>query len=189
MKRGRRAGSPETRETILDAARELFSANGYEATTLRAVGERAGVDVALCSYYFGSKAELFAAALNVPVTPMMALTQAISEPGEHADVAERMIRGLLELWDSEAGGPLVTLLRSVTTHQEMLKTIVELEIVPLIRSVTHGEDAERRAAAASAVALGLVMHRYVLATEPLASATHDEIVALLAPAMQGLLDG
>lgn len=188
MKRGRRTGSPETREAILDAARELFAAHGFEATTLRAVAERAGVDVALCSYYFGSKAELFAAALNLPAGPVGTLTRAIGDPGDREHLAERILRGLMELWDSPAGTPLVTLVRSMASHRELLKAFVEEQMLPLMRSVIDGPDADLRAAGANAQALGLVMLRYALAVEPLASATHDEVVAAIAPTMQRYFD-
>jgi AcrR family transcriptional regulator len=45
--RGRRPqGSPDARQAILGAARELFAERGFERTTVRAVGTRAGADPA-----------------------------------------------------------------------------------------------------------------------------------------------
>jgi AcrR family transcriptional regulator len=49
------------RERILDAAEALFAEHGYDGVTLRQIATRAGVDVALASYYFGKKLELFQA--------------------------------------------------------------------------------------------------------------------------------
>jgi AcrR family transcriptional regulator len=48
----------QTRAAITDAALELFRSRGYEATTMRAVAERAGVSTGNAYYYFHSKEEL-----------------------------------------------------------------------------------------------------------------------------------
>ena len=66
--RGRRPlGSPDAREAVLGAARELFAELGFERTTMRAVAARADVDAALIYHYFGDKDGLLAAV----VEPMM----------------------------------------------------------------------------------------------------------------------
>ena len=46
---------------ILDAAERLFAERGYDGVTLRAIAREAGVDVALASYHFGRKPDLFEA--------------------------------------------------------------------------------------------------------------------------------
>jgi AcrR family transcriptional regulator len=60
-RRPRNAGA--TRESLLGAAQDLFGHKGYERTTTREIGEAAGVDPALISRYFGSKADLYLAAV------------------------------------------------------------------------------------------------------------------------------
>jgi len=57
-------GREATTAAILDAAEELFSANGFEAVTVRAIAERAGVSHALVHRYLGSKGEVFRAVLE-----------------------------------------------------------------------------------------------------------------------------
>ena len=190
MKRGRRSGSPETRGAILQAARELFAERGYDATTLRAVAERAGVDVALSSYYFGSKADLFAAALELPVSPAAAITGVLAQSDRRDDLAERLLVTLVAVWDTAGGGPLAALLRSAVSQEELLRAFIEREILPLLRTVIGGTgaDAERRAAAASSQVVGLVMLRYVLRVEPLASAAPAAVVATIAPSLQRYFD-
>ncbi|MFD1813939.1 TetR/AcrR family transcriptional regulator [Rhodococcus gannanensis] len=54
--------APSTRETVIAAARELFSRRGYTATTIKDVAAAAGCSPALVMKLTGSKAELFAAA-------------------------------------------------------------------------------------------------------------------------------
>ena len=60
--RGRRRGSPDTREAILAVARRRFLADGYAPVTMRSIAAEAGVDAALISYFFGSKKRRFSKA-------------------------------------------------------------------------------------------------------------------------------
>ena len=53
-----------TRTAILDAARERFAADSYDDVGMRDIARDVGVDAALISRYFGSKDELFLAALD-----------------------------------------------------------------------------------------------------------------------------
>jgi AcrR family transcriptional regulator len=48
----------QTRTTVFTAALELFRERGYEATTMRAIAERAGVSLGSSYHYFPSKAHL-----------------------------------------------------------------------------------------------------------------------------------
>ena len=52
---------PSKRHRILDAAEELFAIHGYDGVTLRQIADKAGVDVALVSYHYGKKRDLFEA--------------------------------------------------------------------------------------------------------------------------------
>ena len=47
-----------TRLSILDAAERCFAESGFDGVSLRAITERAGVDLALANYHFGSKENL-----------------------------------------------------------------------------------------------------------------------------------
>ncbi|WCB96377.1 hypothetical protein DSM104299_05136 [Baekduia alba] len=188
-RRGRRAGSPETRGAILQAARELFAAQGYDATTLRGVAERAGVDGALPSYYFGGKAGLFAAALELPVSPAAALAAVLAQSDRRDDLAERILHTLLSVWDAAGGGPLAALLRSSSSQEDLVHGFIEDEILPLLRTAIDGADADLRAAGAASQVIGLVLARHVLRIEPLASATPDAVVTLVAPALQRYFSG
>jgi len=59
-----RGGRKATTVAILDAAEERFAADGYDAVTVRAIAERAGVSHALVHRYLGTKAEIFRAVLS-----------------------------------------------------------------------------------------------------------------------------
>src|SRR5438105_2772071 len=111
QRRGRPAGSPPNRETILAAAREQFSALGYDAATIRGIAGAAGVDAALVHHYYGSKGELFAAALDLPMHPALLLEVVL--PGPVEELGERLVRGFLDLWtgkNGDVGATIVALL-------------------------------------------------------------------------------
>ena len=57
----KQSGPKPGKERILDAAERLFARNGFYGISVRDITEEAGVDVALVSYHFGGKRELFAA--------------------------------------------------------------------------------------------------------------------------------
>lgn len=57
--KARAAAGADTRESILDAAEDLFSKHGFYGVTIREVAREAGVDTALVHYYFGAKRDLF----------------------------------------------------------------------------------------------------------------------------------
>jgi TetR/AcrR family transcriptional regulator len=54
----------DTRARIIDAAREAFSAIGFEGASLRSVAKDAGVQHQLATYYFKTKEELWMAVIN-----------------------------------------------------------------------------------------------------------------------------
>ena len=122
--RGRRPGKPETRSAILSAARTRFLADGYDRASLRAIATDAGVDVALLSYFFGSKRGLFGAAMALPVNPIDVLQSEID--GDLATLPERLLTRLLAIWDEPATGePLKALGQAAITDPELNRLIRE----------------------------------------------------------------
>ena len=192
MRRGRRPGPSTTRDAILAAARERFSAHGFDRVRMRDVAGDAGVDVALVTYHFGSKDGLFAAALEMP-QPMAALMADALEHGELDDFAERLLRRVLEVWDDEVtGSALVALVRSAMSHPpaaERLREFVQAELLGRIAARLGVPDADRRAALFGSQVIGLLLYRHVLHVEPVASMEREEIVRRTAPALQHHLTG
>src|SRR5437868_14883768 len=62
--------SADTKTRILDAAEQLFTEHGFEATSLRQLTTAAGVNLATVNYHFGTKEELFQAVLTRRLDPM-----------------------------------------------------------------------------------------------------------------------
>jgi AcrR family transcriptional regulator len=181
--RGPRAKSGEAREAILDAAREQFAAHGYDATTMRGIARAAGVDAALPSYYFASKNELLVATLRLPIHPGTIVEGLLSQGLD--GLGERMVRTLLTVWDDpDRGAPLLAVLRSAPSLGDAVPQFIEREIVARLSAAIGTPDAPLRAAAVVSQVYGLLSARYLLRIEPLASASHDEVVALVAPTIQ-----
>ncbi|WP_428320692.1 TetR family transcriptional regulator [Kitasatospora sp. LaBMicrA B282] len=187
--RGRRPGSPDTRGVILDIARRRFLAEGYHAVTLRSVAAEAGVDLALISYFFGSKKGLFGAALALAANPAEVLVKALE--GDRVDFPQRVLRGLLTVWEDPVAGPtLLAMLRNASQDEAfaaLVKEVVEREIVDRVAAWLGGPAARKRAAAFCSQVAGLIVTRYLLRLEPVVSMTPDEIVRHLAPPLRRAL--
>jgi AcrR family transcriptional regulator len=186
-RRGPRRDGVEAREQILDAARSQFAQHGYGGATLRAIATEAGVDVALVSYYFGSKSGLFVESLRLPVNPAAVVDGLLAQGLD--GFGERLVTTLLTVWDDPAtGGPLVNVLRSASSQAELLREFVERQIVTRLAAAIETPDAELRAAAIASQVMGLLFLRYVLRVEPLASAAPADVAALVGPTLQRYVD-
>jgi AcrR family transcriptional regulator len=187
-RRGPRRDGIQTREAILDAAREQFAAHGFEGATMRAIARAADVDPALVSYYFGTKSGLFVESLRLPVSPTDAIDALLAD-GVH-DFGARLVTRFLEVWDSPVSGePVIRVLRSATSQPELMREFIQRQIVPRFAGAIEGPQAELRATAVASQMLGLALARYVLRIEPIASAPPEQVVALVGPTVQRYLDG
>ena len=189
---GRRPGNPDTRQSILDAAREVFAERGFDKASIRAIATGAGVDPALVHHYFGTKDKLFLASMNAPIDPGVLIPQALAGPRDQ--VGERLVRMVLSVWDSPAGAAAVAMLRSAMSNEWTARLMREFVITQILRravaelSLDPAEAAMRAALTASQIS-GLLVTRYVLKVEPLASAPPETIVMLVGPTLQRYLTG
>ncbi|MFI0961145.1 TetR family transcriptional regulator [Streptomyces sp. NPDC021080] len=190
--RGRRPGSPDTRAAILDVARRRFLEDGYHAVTLRSVAAEAGVDLALISYYFGSKKGLFGAALALGANPAELLARVVEE-GDLTTFPERVARQVVAVWDDPVTGPpLIAMLKTAIDDDSLgalVKEAVEREIVDRIAGLVPGRDARHRAAAFTTVIAGLIAARYLLRLEPVVSMTTEDVVRFMSPQLRQALLG
>jgi AcrR family transcriptional regulator len=189
-RRGRRPGAPDTRAAILAAARELFAANGYAGTSVRAVAAAAGVDGALVHHYFGTKDDLFIASLELRVDPRMAVLPVIE--GGVDGAGERLMRLFVSVWDDEETRlPLLALVRGILDPggQQLVRDGFMRMVLGPVAAGLDLDQPERRMPLVASQLVGLILLRYVLAVEPLASTPGEELVAIYAPTLQRYLAG
>ena len=190
-RRGRPAGTSDTRDRILSSARELFARNGIANTSIRAVAAGAGVDSALVHHYFGTKEKLFAQVVNIPIDPMDIIGPLREVPVE--ELGYRLPSMLLPLWDSEVGTGFIAALRALIAGDEvnLFRTFIEdLIAVEVGTRVDNppGSGLIRIQFVASQL-VGVVMARYILELEPFASLPPEQIAQTIAPNLQRYLTG
>ena len=71
----------------------------------------AGVDAALVHHYFGTKQQLFAAAIHIPIDPMTVLVPMREIPV--SELGLKLPSVVLSIWDSELGAGLIATIRSL----------------------------------------------------------------------------
>ena len=182
----------DTRERILATAREAFADAGFEATSVRSIASRAGVDQALVHRYFGTKKRLFLATLDVPFDPGEVLA-----PVRGADPQERgevLVRTLLELWDSEAEPVVLSVVRTLMTTADgadLVRGFLEELTLVHLRDLVDSPvgSAPLRVSLVASQMAGLLMARKVARLEPVASLPVADTVALVAPVVQHYLTG
>jgi AcrR family transcriptional regulator len=188
---GRRPGASGTREAILDAARRAFAEQGYQHATIRKVAELAGVDPALVHHYFGTKQALFVAAVQLPVNPIEQLTNVLAD--DPTEIGRRLVEVFLTVWDRAADrSPLLALVRSAMGDEAaaaMLREFITEEVLGRIARQLGSPDARLRATLVGSQLIGLLMARYIIKVEPLASTPAAQVAAAVGPTLQRYLTG
>jgi len=175
----------------LASARELFARNGIDKTSIRAIAAAAGVDSALVHHYFGTKQQLFTAAIHIPIDPMTVLGPVREAPVD--ELGHLIPSLLLPLWDSEIGTGLVATVRSLLAGSDVslirafLQEIITAEVAPRVDN-PPGTGPLRVQFVVSQL-VGLVMARYIIGLEPLASLPAEQVAETVAPNLQRYLTG
>ncbi|MFP3988719.1 TetR family transcriptional regulator [Streptomyces sp. E11-3] len=181
--------TPATRDRILTVAREEFAERGYDKTSVRGIAKAAGVDPALVHHYFGTKDEIFAAAIEMSFEPTLVVTDVLAEGPE--GVGERLARFFLSVWENPATRkPLLAVIRSAVTHEAAAKVLRAFVLRRVLERVAADLDVPNpkfRAELAASHMVGIAVLRYVVRVEPLASADPEEIIAMVAPTLQRYL--
>jgi AcrR family transcriptional regulator len=186
---GRRPGDSGTRQAIRAAAARQFAESGYDRTSLRSIAAEAGVDPKLVAHFFGTKQELFVEVVQLPFDPAVVVPMILG--GDPERVGERFTRFVLRVMDDqETRQPLICLVRAAATEPEaaqMVREKLTREVFARIVEALNVDDADLRASLVGSQVVGLLMARYVVGVEPLASLPADNVAAAVAPNLQRYL--
>jgi AcrR family transcriptional regulator len=155
------------------------------------VAEDADVDVALISYYFGSKRGLFGAAMALVANPAEAVAEVVQ--GDLATLGPRALGRMLGTWDSpEAGPALLAMLRRVAADDNsaaLVREVLERELMGRVADRIGGPQARARAMMFCTQMAGIIVTRYLLRMEPIASMAVEDVVRHYGPAIQAAIQG
>jgi AcrR family transcriptional regulator len=179
-----RRDADRSREALLAAAAELFDDRGYDRTTVREIGSRAGVDPSLIARYFDGKPGLYLA--------VMRRENATSHPADL--LATARVRGLVELIDRRGPGPVfrsaVQQTDDAPVEAVARETLHRRIVDPLLARLQAAgvPDAQLRAEAGAAAVIGITLARHTGNLAALRDATVDEVVAVVEKLLPGLLE-
>ncbi|MGF6889113.1 AcrR family transcriptional regulator [Nocardia sp. GAS34] len=188
---GRRPGNPDTREAILAAARERFAEVGFDKASIRSIAAAAGVDPALVHHYFGTKQELLAAVVNLPVDTdvIRALIAAAPIDG----LGEAIVRTVVGVWDSPAGASAIAAFRTILGGGDptLIGSFVLEVILKDVRARVDSPPGSGHTRVVLAVAqmAGVMMARKIVGIEPIASMPAEQVAVLVGPSLQRYLTG
>lgn len=175
----------QTKEAILTAAQKCFSQQRYDQVGVRDIAAAAGINAALVIRYFGSKEQLFTTAVAeaFDVAPFL-------EEGRE-NLGEFLARCVIEEGDEDFFNPTLALLRSVVSPQGslLLRQVLEKKFIQPLAEWLGGDQSLLRANLIASTMLGLSISRDVIETGPLAESDPEALIAAVAPALQGYIDG
>ncbi|MDI2131182.1 TetR/AcrR family transcriptional regulator [Yinghuangia seranimata] len=176
--RPRRRDAAASRKALLDAARALFGERGYDRTTLRDIGDRAGVDAALVARYYGNKAGLYLAAIEEDGQDAVAARRDLAHIGALADFLVARIDDL--------GGPGPAFRAALgeegdeAVRAEASAAVRRSMVDPMVERMGGDEAAARpRVELAVAALIGLAVIRPTGFFPELTGLSREDLVALV----------
>lgn len=190
-RRGRRPAGQDARADILAAARDEFVERGYEASSLRSVARRAGVDPGTVRHWFPDKARLLTATLGVAgIEPHTVVERVVAGPVD--TVGQRLVEALLGVWGFDGGDTIRVVVPAVMSDVQLRGLIPQFigaaVLGPVVRSLDVSDAPVRTALVASQLA-GLLLTRFLIPVEPLATLPPADVAALVGPTLQRYLTG
>ncbi len=185
----RRRDAVRSRQALLEAARVLFDDRGFDRTTTRDIGERAGLDPTLIARYFGSKGALYLEILRTDfATEAPSEIQDLLEPGRITELLDRVMR--------RGAGPILD--AALRRHPdpvidaEAQSMFTERIVAPLNQRLAApiGDQAhsDLRAEIIAAAFVGVALGRHSGAFPTLARTPSAEVANLLLRALNELAE-
>lgn len=172
----RAAKRAATAQRILEAAQAEFGERGLEATTVRGIAQRAGVDPSLVIQHYGSKNDLFAIAARL-------------DRGSTGDDVTGHLFDVLDVRLGELPPETRALVRSMLTAPEATRAMKDFLDERVRNLAQDGDrDAELRAALTVSSILGLTIARHFLELDALAAISEPQVETILRPWLTAALD-
>jgi AcrR family transcriptional regulator len=181
----RKRNAAATRDAILHSALTAFSRHGYEGVGVREIAQAAGVTAVLVNRYFGSKEELFGAAVEI------AFSDATLFEGDSSSLAQRLTEAVMAKTEKDADpiDPLLLLLRSAPNPRaaEILRDSIARHFERPLKSLLMGPGSSERAAMILAFIAGLQLFRKVIGSKALTDGTRAGLSANIKATFQRLI--
>lgn len=180
--------SAQTRKRLLDVAEELFSQFSFDSVSVRKIAGKAGVDASLINHYFGSKEGLFNKVLDRIVQPQESVTHIVSLPKEQW--GNEIVRYADTMWHSPSGKAILAMFRrTMASSPNVLHKATETLLMDRILKHLDSPDRELRISLVFSQMAGIIVARYIVKIEPLASLTTNELASIVGPTIQRYLTG
>ena len=190
---GRRPGHADTRGDIVEAAKRVFAAKGYDGASLRAIAREAAVDPTLVHHYFDGKSSLFVAAMALPFDPR---SVADTPTSSSASGGAAIVEGFLTMWDQAegTGSSFAACVAGMAASASVADAIREFvaERVWQNKPTNPGESAgltRQRHALVSSQLMGLAFTRYILRVPPVSTARPRQIGRWGGPTLDRYMSG
>ncbi|ACS43967.1 TetR/AcrR family transcriptional regulator [Methylorubrum extorquens] len=180
---GKTRDREHTRARILEAAKVAFSQRGYAAANVREIAASAEINAALVVRYFGSKEQLFVAA----VADAFELPQALAGVSRAA-LGEAMAE---MLFGEPAASDLMAMMLRATfepTLSIQTRALARSRMLEPLAKLIGGSQSERRAAAVLALVTGVWIYRFGLPIDPYTDANDSEYKNFIATKIQYIID-
>ncbi len=180
----KRRNAEKTQQAILDAACQVFFEKGYDAAGTREIADRANVNVALISRYFGSKEGLFKKAILPKLNIEFMLEEEMDNFGQR----------VAEMFAAKSGekefDPVIALLRASTSKEAipLLRQTVEEQIIKPLAARLKGKAAYERASLIVTQLTGYDLLNRIVNVKTINTNNAEDITRLLAKTLQDLVD-
>jgi len=186
----RRRNAAATREAILASARRAFAQAGYDGAGVREIAAGAGVTAMLVNRYFGSKEQLFAEVLAATAANPTILTKENLRSPNLGETFAATLVDITRAADTPLEGFLI-MLHSASSKRaaEIGREQIENGHQKVLTAALTGDLAPQRAALVLSLVAGFQVMRQMIGLSALAEADPADLVRILAPLFQQLMDG
>jgi AcrR family transcriptional regulator len=186
----RHRNAAATRTAILASARTAFARAGYDGVGVREIAKGAGVTAMLINRYFGSKEKLFAEVVAETVaTPSILTHEIVTSPTAGEDLAAALVA------ETQSGAtPLdgfLIMLHSTSSKRaaRINRKLIEGTHQKVMTAALRGKSAPQRAALVLSLIAGFQVMRQMIGLSALADADPKELVKVLGPVFQKIVEG